>query len=135
MHGRNFFENFFWKNWLPSFSEEAKVFIPPFDIKETEDDLLITAELPGVDLSAIEVNLPGDQLVVKGEKKKEKEEKTENKHTIERSYGSFTRSIALPGEIVQDKAEATLKNGVLELRLPKTQLEKKAIRKIEVRKS
>ncbi|MGD9819116.1 MAG: Hsp20/alpha crystallin family protein, partial [Desulfomonilaceae bacterium] len=64
-----------------------------------------------------------------------KEEKTENTHTIERSYGSFTRSIALPGEIVQDKAEATLKNGVLELRLPKTQLEKKAIRKIEVRKS
>lgn len=129
------FENFFGKNWLPSFSEEAKAFIPPFDVKETEDDLLITAELPGIDLSEIEVNLLGEQLVVKGEKKEEKEEKSENKHTIERSYGSFTRSITLPCEIVQDKVEATLKNGVLELKLPKAQHEKKAIRKIEVKKS
>ncbi len=80
----------------------------------------------------LDVNLTGDVLTIKGEKKAEHEEKGDNFHRIERSYGSFSRSFALPCEVQQDKAEATYKNGVLSLRLPKSESCKKKAVKITV---
>jgi HSP20 family protein len=131
----NLFENFFGSRWPSSFFAETGKFIPAFDIKETENDLVLTAELPGVDPSEVEVKLCGNLLEIKGEKKEEKEEKGESRHTIERSYGSFTRSFRLPCDVEEDKVEANFKNGVLELKLPKAQHEKKAVRKIEVKQA
>lgn len=129
------FNNFFGGVWTPSSIGAAKGFIPAFDVKENEEEVLVSAELPGVRASDIEVNLTGDTLLIKGEKKEEKEEKTENRHTIERSYGSFTRSVKLPCEVLQDQIEANFKNGVLQLKLPKAQHEKKTVHKIEVKQS
>ncbi len=129
------FDNFFGAKWPLAFSAESKGFFPAFDVRETEDDLLVSAELPGVEASDIEVNLVGSVLVIKGEKKEEKEEKGENRHTVERTYGSFTRSVTIPCDVIQDKIEANFRNGVLELKLPKAQHEKKTARKIEVKQS
>ena len=129
------FNNFFGGVWPPSSISAPKGFIPAFDVKETEDDVLVSAELPGVQASDIEVNLTGDTLLIKGEKKEEKEEKTENRHTIERSYGSFTRSVTLPCDVLKEQIEANFRNGVLQLKLPKAQHEKKAVHKIEVKQS
>jgi HSP20 family protein len=129
------FDNFFGAKWPLAFSAESKGFVPAFDVRETEDDLLVSAELPGVEASDIEVNLVGSVLVIKGEKKEEKEEKGENRHTVERTYGSFTRSVTIPCDVIQDKIEANFRNGVLELKLPKAQHEKKTARKIEVKQS
>ncbi len=127
------FNNFFGNIWPSTLLAETKGFAPAFDVKETEDDILVNAELPGVDPKDIEVSLGENTLVIKGEKREEKEEKEENRHTIERSYGSFCRSFTLPCDVVQDEIQANFRNGVLELKLPKAQHEKKAVRKIEVK--
>ncbi len=74
-------------------------------------------------------------MVIRGEKKEEKEEKTENLHTVERSYGSFTRSVTLPCDVLQDQVEAIFRNGVLELKLQKAHHEKEKIHKIKVKQS
>ncbi len=129
------FTNFFGGVWPPASIEGSKGFVPVFDVKETEDDVLVSAELPGVQATDIEVNLSGDTLVIRGEKKEEKEERTENRHSVERSYGSFTRSLSLPCDVLQDQVEANFRNGVLKLKLPKAQHEKKTTHKIEVKQS
>lgn len=127
------FNNFFGsRGWLPG-TTFGQGFTPAFDVSETEEDLIVKAELPGVDPDQIEVNLSGNTLTVKGEKKEEREEKTENMHRIERSFGSFSRSISLPCEIKEDKIEANFKNGVLNLKLPKAESTKKRSIKIDVK--
>ncbi len=92
---------------------------PAVDISETKDSLIVKAELPGMDPKDIDISLSGDTLIIKGEKKQEKEEKGENFHRIERRYGSFARSIRLPIEVDSNKIEATYKQGVLKIVLPK----------------
>lgn len=127
------FNHFFGSSgWLPV-PNLGRGFTPALDVSETDEDLLIKAELPGVDPKEIEVNLSGTTLTVKGEKKEEREEKTENMHRIERSYGSFSRSITLPCEVKEDKIEANFKNGVLNLKLPKAETNKKRSIKIDVK--
>ncbi len=118
--------------WAPSFTG-SRALAPAFDVAETEDDLLITAELPGMDAKDVDVNLTGNVLTVTGEKKLEKEEKNKRHHRVERSFGSFTRSFTLPCEVEADKVEATYKNGLLNLKLPKCEHEKKKAVKIEVK--
>ncbi len=127
------FNQFFGSSgWLPV-ANLGRGFTPVLDVSETDEDLLIKAELPGVDPKEIEVNLSGTTLTVKGEKKEEREEKTENMHRIERSYGGFSRSISLPCEVKEDKIEANFKNGVLNLKLPKAETSKKKTIKIDVK--
>ncbi len=92
---------------------------PAVDISETKDSLIVKAELPGMEPKDIDISLSGDTLVIKGEKKQEKEEKGENFHRVERRYGSFARTIRLPVEVDSDKIEATYKQGVLKIVLPK----------------
>lgn len=90
------------------------------------------AEIPGLDAKDLDLSLSGGSLVIKGEKKQEKEEKEENYHFIERSYGSFVRTIPLPKEVKHDKITASYKDGVLRVVLPKSEEAKTKELKIKV---
>ncbi|MBX6423500.1 Hsp20/alpha crystallin family protein [Thermosulfurimonas sp. F29] len=92
---------------------------PAVDVSETEDSVVVRADVPGLDPEDLEVNISGNLLTIRGEKKQEKEEKKENFYRVERVYGSFVRTVELPAEVEGDKAEATYKNGVLKIVLPK----------------
>lgn len=106
---------------------------PDIDVAETDKAFEVSVDLPGVEEKDIEVSLSEGALTIKGEKKAEKEEAGRNYHRIERSYGSFRRSIALPAGIDESKAEASFKNGVLSIAVPKTKEAKLAARKIAVK--
>ena len=106
---------------------------PVLDIDETEKDMVITAELPGVTEKDVEVNLTGDVLTIRGEKKAEHEEKNGNSYYMERRFGSFARSVRLPFEVKDQEVEAKFNNGVLTVRLPKPAEMQKAVRRIEVK--
>jgi len=92
---------------------------PPVDIYETDHNLVMKAELPGVDPREVEVRVEDNTLYLKGQRKLEEEVRQENYHRIERTYGTFTRSFALPGSINADKVVAEYKDGVLTLTMPK----------------
>jgi HSP20 family protein len=104
---------------------------PSVDISETEDKLLIKAELPGLEAKDINVSISGDMLTIKGEKEKEKEEKDEHYHCVERYSGSFQRVFQLPTGVQGDKVEATFEKGVLKITFPKVEDAKK--KQIEVK--
>ncbi len=92
---------------------------PSVDIYEHNGNLVLTAEIPGVDEDDIEVKLEDSTLTIKGERKYENEVKEENYHRVERSYGSFSRSFSLPQNIDQDKIKAESENGILKITMPK----------------
>ena len=94
---------------------------PAVDIFETENEIVLTAELPGIEDKDIEIKLEDNTLTLKGERQLEKETKEENYHRIERSYGSFFRSFSLPHYVDQDKIKAEHEHGVLKVFLPKKQ--------------
>jgi HSP20 family protein len=106
---------------------------PAVDVAETDNSYEITAELPGIDEKNIEVNLANDGITIKGEKREETEEKRKDYSISERRYGSFERYFAVPGGVDANKIEATFKNGVLKLTLPKTVEAQKPAKKIEVK--
>jgi HSP20 family protein len=97
----------------------ASSWAPAVDIFETDQELVLSAEVPGVDENDIEIHIEDSALTIKGERKFERETKEENYHRIERSYGSFFRSFALPTYIDPDKIEAEHENGILKVRMPK----------------
>ena len=92
---------------------------PRIDVSETEGEIRIEAELPGVEEKDVEVVLSNGRLTIKGEKKQEKEEKKKDYHLVERSYGSFARSIGLPFEADPGQIKATFANGVLHITVSK----------------
>jgi HSP20 family protein len=92
---------------------------PSVDIFETENELVLSAEVPGIDEKDIEIKLEDNTLILKGERKFEKETKEENYHRIERAYGSFHRSFTLPPYIDQDKINAEHQDGILKIVMPK----------------
>jgi HSP20 family protein len=92
---------------------------PSVDIYETENALVLSAEVPGMKEDEIEIKIEDNTLILQGERKFEKETKEENYHRIERSYGSFYRSFTLPNSIDQDKIQAVHENGVLKITMPK----------------
>ena len=112
--------------------EDDREWLPSVDVSETKNDLVIKAELPGLDTKDIDISMNNGYLTIKGEKKNEKEERDENYHLIERSYGSFTRSVRLPREVQSDKITASFKNGILKITLPKSEEAKKKEIKIKV---
>ena len=131
MPTRGLFDGFF-EDWnTPLVFEEGKSVNPAFDITERENEYLVTAEIPGIDIKDLDVTLSEGILTVKGEKKQEKEDKGENYHRVERVFGSFHRTFRLPGEVQTDKVDAKYKDGVLTLTLPKS--EEKKPKKIEVK--
>jgi HSP20 family protein len=113
-------------------AREGEEWVPSLDFSETKSDLVVKAELPGIDPKDIDISINEGVLTIKGEKRQEKEEKEEGYHLVERSYGSFTRSIRLPGEVQNDKINASYKNGVLKINLPKSEEAKKREIKIKV---
>jgi HSP20 family protein len=104
---------------------------PDLDVSETESNVLIRCELPGVDPKDVDINISGDVLTIRGEKKLTEEEQKESFDLVERNWGAFSRSIALPQHVKPEKVEAHYKNGVLKIVLPKAE-EAKA-RKIEIK--
>lgn len=97
----------------------SRAWNPAADIYETKDDFVFKVELPGIAKEDIKVELTGDNLSIKGERKEEKEVKKEEYHRVERYYGSFTRSFRLPKNADGQKMKAAMKEGILELRIPK----------------
>ncbi len=93
---------------------------PRMDVKETDAALEVTAELPGVEEEDIDVSLTDEMLTVKGEKKSETEREEKDLRVVERSYGSFERSVRLPCAVKADEVDAQFKNGVLKITLPKS---------------
>lgn len=116
---------------LPSMEFRGE-WAPSLDISETKDNLVVKAEVPGMDPKDINISLANGLLTIKGEKRQEKEEKDENYHVMERSYGSFSRSIQLPREVKSDRIEASYKNGVLRITLPKSEEARRKEIKIKV---
>ncbi len=110
----------------------SREWTPRFDLAETETAIEVRAELPGLEKKDIDISLEGESLIIKGEKHEEKEEKGKRFHRIERTYGSFCRTVRLPAEVQPDKIEAAYENGVLTVTLPKTEEAKKGVTHIEV---
>jgi HSP20 family protein len=94
---------------------------PALDIAENENEFTVKAEVPGCKAEDIDISVHGNMLTISGEKKQEKEEKGKGYHHVERSYGSFRRDLNLSSEIDSDKVEATCKDGILSIKLPKTE--------------
>ncbi len=113
------FVNDFFQNEPERGVRNGGVWSPAVDISETENALMMTAEIPGMKKEDISISINNNVLVLKGEKKKEKESKDENYHRIERSYGSFTRSFSLPTTVDANKVKASYKDGVLIVELSK----------------
>lgn len=126
------FERFFREPW-PIFAPAAReaMIVPDIDVSETEGEIVVRCELPGVEPKDVDINVAGDVLTIRGEKKVTEEEQKETFHFMERDWGKFSRSVMLPQHVQPEKVEAHYKNGILKIVLPKAE-EAKA-RKIEVK--
>ena len=127
--------------WLPSRAlpsrglpsrEIMRLQTPAVDVYDEKDEVVVKADLPGIAKDEIEVSLSDSRLTIKGEKKKEVEVKEENYYRWERAYGAFARTVDLPAAVKADAVKATFKDGVLEVRLPKTEEAKQKPVKVKV---
>jgi HSP20 family protein len=128
---RDFFDRFLEDFRIPSVWSEDTGFSPAFDVSETDEALIVKAELPGMEEKDIDISLSDGVLTIKGEKKQEKESESGHYHTVERRYGAFSRTMRLPAEVNAEQVDAAYKDGVLSVTMPKT--EKAKPRKIEIR--
>lgn len=106
---------------------------PTLDLGATDKDYNITVEIPGVDEKDVKLEIANDILTIQGEKKQENEEKGKNYYRMERSYGSFQRTLSLPEDADQDGVKATFKNGILNVTIPRKALPKPEVKQIEVK--
>ena len=120
---------------LLSRSEPEFAVIPSIDVRESESELVVEAELPGLDEKDVNVTLKDGVLSVEGEKKSEREEKKDDYHLTERNYGSFQRSFRVPDTIDADKVKATFDKGVLRVTLPKRAETVQAEKRIPIAKA
>jgi HSP20 family protein len=126
-------ENFLGGFDLRSLGGKPEVFTPRIDVVDTDKEIRVSAELPGLDEKDIDVSLTKESLTIKGEKKEEKEEKGKDYYRSERSYGSFTRTIPLPLQVEAEKVTASFKKGVLTVTLPKTKQALSDTKKVAVK--
>ncbi len=105
---------------------------PIMDVGDSEKELVVTAELPGLDEKDFEVTLAGDVLTIKGEKREENESRSGGAYQVERRFGSFSRSVRLPFEASDKQVEAKYDKGVLTIRVPKPAEAQRQVRRIEV---
>ena len=133
------FNQLFNDTFSRAFGDQQEVaphaWVPPVDIYETGDSLVLKAELPGINPDDVEIRVEDNTLYLKGERKFEKEVKEESLHRVERSYGTFARSFVLPNTIDSDKVKAEYENGILTLTMPKREEAKPRTIKINVAKA
>ena len=113
----------------------TSAFAPPVDVYEDEHNIVLKVEVPGIDEKDIDIRLENNTLVVRGERKFEKEEKEENYHRVERRYGSFVRSFSLPNTVDTENVQATYDKGVLKIALAKKAEAKPKQIKVSVEKT
>jgi HSP20 family protein len=113
------FDSFFGNREGAAARQETRRWVPPMDLVETEDHLVLRADLPGVDRDDIEIEVKDGILTVSGERKAQHEEKREGYHRVERSFGRFSRSLELPKGVEAESVAASFEDGVLEVRMPK----------------
>ncbi len=131
------FDRLFREAFSPALGEgevSTRTWAPPVDIYENGDNLVLKAELPGINPDDVEIRVEDNTLYLKGERKFEKEVKEQNYHRVERSYGTFTRTFSLPNSVDADKVAANYKDGVLTLTMPKKEEAKPKTIKINVSK-
>src|SRR3954465_8625303 len=107
------------RGWRSEEPSATTTWRPAVDIFETETEIVVKAELPGVDRKDIYLQLENNVLTVKGERRFEKETKEENYHRIERAYGGFSRAFSIPATVDEEKIRAEYKDGILKIALPK----------------
>ena len=105
---------------------------PAIDLIDGKDKVTVNVEVPGMNRDDVDISLKEDLLTIRGEKKEEKEEKEENRYYVERTYGSFLRTVTLPSRVKADEVKATYKDGVLKIELPKAEEDKVREVKVEV---
>jgi HSP20 family protein len=116
------FDRFFGKElWDEDEQLSQMNWFPVVDIKENKDEFAIFAELPGMKKEDVHITFSDGKLVIEGERKKEQEEKEANYHRVERSYGKFCRTFQLPSGIQANKIAADFKDGILKIKLPKSE--------------
>lgn len=113
-------------------AEDVAVRMPPVDVYEEGTEIVLKAELPGMKKEEIEVDVTGDVVTLSGRKQKEEKIERKDYHRLERATGEFTRTVRLPAEVVVEKATASFKDGVLEVRAPKADATRVTARKTEV---
>lgn len=123
------FDDFF-RGWELSPWAEGEWF-PALDVAETDDQVIVKAEIPGMHPKDLDISLSDDSLTIRGEKKEEKEEKKKNYHRRESRYGSFSRTVRFPALVDTDKAEADYDKGILTITAPKKEREK--TKRIEIK--
>lgn len=120
---------------LPSRLKEKEFgMIPRMDVSVGEKEIVVTAELPGVEENDVDISLEKGQLIISGEKKQEHEEQSGDFYRVERSYGRFRRVVPIDHEIDSEGVKAGYKNGVLKITLPRTQRDRENVRKINISK-
>jgi HSP20 family protein len=127
--------------WLQRFFDEPWGFpavgdfqlVPSTSVYETDDAVVVTVEVPGLDRSDIDLTLRGNALIIRGEKREQREDNPRNVHVSERRYGTYVRTIPLPDNIDVDHAEARVEHGVLTVRFPKLQPARGERRRVEIR--
>jgi HSP20 family protein len=111
---------------------KTRPWAPPVDIMETENELVLKADVPGVELKDIDIQLENGTLTVKGERKFEKEENNKGFHRMERSYGTFVRYFTLPDTVDAEHVHAAYEAGVLTITLPKKEVAKPKTIKVQI---
>ena len=124
------FDDFFNRN---VFQPTETHISPRINVEENDNEWLISAELPGVEKEDVKVNFQDSILTISGEKKFEKEDKNKNYHRIERSYGKFSRSLNINSAVLQDKIDASYKDGILNISLPKAEEAKPKLIDVKVK--
>jgi HSP20 family protein len=125
------FEDFFRGGWLPGFWTGEPAWGPALDVRETDSDVIVDVEVPGLSPGDLDVSVTDGVLTVRGEKKSERDEKEGDYRVTERSHGSFSRTVTLPATVDPDGAKASHKDGVVTITLPKT--EKSKAKRIEIK--
>ena len=131
------FASFFPRDWFGRSPGAAALteWSPRCDVTEKDDEILVHAELPGVEAKDMEVRAANGMLTIRGEKRTERAENDKDRQYSERFFGSFERSLTIPKGVDEDKIEATLKDGVLEVHLPRAAVAAPEARKIEIKSS
>ncbi len=128
-----FMDGFFGRRFPRFRTAELAVAYPEIELYDRKDEVVLKAEVPGLEKSDIHVAIDGDVVTIKGERKREKETKDEDYYFCESTYGAFSRSIELPVAVKPDKVTAALNNGVLQIHLPKAEEAKKNHATVEVK--